>query len=317
MRAHIAALTVVAVGLLTSATATAAAEPTSPATPKNPSRTTPQKPNDGGGNTDPKVPLFLTTTLDGKSEVETPGDPDGGATGAIRVLGNRVTFAFAWKGIGAPTAGHVHLGDRGVNGDVAVPLFTTAMPATVTAAAGAVTVDDPKTADALRANSSGFYLNLHNEEFPKGALRGQLSKATNDVDVLRLLEGGGEQAQLSGYQEVPEAGGPAVGDPTARSVAFLRPQGDRVGFGLAWLGALPTAAHIHKGDIGANGPIAVDLVKTPIPMSVFAVSGTSDAVPADTVEEIKKSPEKFYANLHTEQFPGGAIRGQMADVAAR
>jgi hypothetical protein len=317
MRAHIAALTAVAVGLLASATAPAAAEPTPPATSKAPSRTTTQKPGGGGPGSDAAVPLFLTTTLDGASEAETPGDPDGGATGAIRVLGNRVTFALSWKGIGAPTAGHVHLGDPGVNGDVVVPLFTTPMPETVTAAAGAVTVDDPKTADALRTNPAGFYLNLHTAEFPEGALRGQFSKAADDVDVLKLLEGGGERAQLSGYQEVPEPGGPPVGDPTARGVAFLRPEGDRVGFGLAWLGLQPTAAHIHKAKFGANGPIAVDLFKNPIPTSVFAVSGTSDVVPAGTVEEIKKSPADFYANMHSALFAGGAIRGQMATVAAR
>ncbi|TML30737.1 MAG: CHRD domain-containing protein, partial [Actinobacteria bacterium] len=98
-------------------------------------------------------PVFLEAHLTGAQEVPVPGkppvgDPKGSATGLVRVQGNRVTFAFSWKGISAPTLGHIHQGVAGVNGDVKVPLFTTPMPDTVTAAAGVLTVSDPAIADA-------------------------------------------------------------------------------------------------------------------------------------------------------------------------
>src|SRR5689334_20839764 len=97
-------------------------------------------------------PVFLEAKLDGRQEVQVPGkppvgDPKGSATGLVRVQGDRITFAFSWKGISAPTLGHIHQGVAGVNGDVKVPLFATAMPDTVTAAAGVLTVSDPAIAD--------------------------------------------------------------------------------------------------------------------------------------------------------------------------
>jgi hypothetical protein len=261
-------------------------------------------------------PIFLAARLSGANEVQVPGkppvgDPKGSVTGVVRVQGDRVTFAFSWKGISAPTLGHIHQGVAGVNGDVKVPLFTTPMPDSVTAAAGAITVNDPAIADALRANPSGFYLNLHTKEFPGGAVRGQLAKLQRSADVLDVLQGGVEKAFLSGDQEVPVAGGPAVGDPQARAVAFIRPRGTQVGYSLAWLGLSPTLGHIHKAPFGVNGPVVVPLFGTPIPSTVFAISGTVTGLDAALVRDIASHPSAFYTNLHTAQFPGGAVRGQL------
>jgi hypothetical protein len=261
-------------------------------------------------------PLFLEAKLDGKQEVPVPGgpavgDPKGSATGLIRVQGNRVTFAFSWKGISAPTLGHIHEGNIGANGPVKVPLFGTAMPDTVTAAAGVLTVSDPAIADALRANPSGFYLNLHTKEFPGGAVRGQLKKLTHPADLLSLLHGGVAKAFLSGDQEVPVAGGPAVGDPTGRAVAFVNAHDTRVDYSFAWLGISPTLGHIHKGAFGVNGPVVVPLFASPIPATVVAVAGTVSGLDAALVKDINAHPSGFYANLHTAQFPGGAVRGQL------
>jgi hypothetical protein len=261
-------------------------------------------------------PIFLEAKLDGRSEVQVAGkppvgDPKGSATGIVKVQGDRVTFAFSWKGISAPTLGHIHQGVAGVNGDVKVPLFTTAMPATATAAAGVLTVSDPAIADALRANPSGFYLNLHTAEFPGGAVRGQLSKLNHPADVLSLLQGGPQKAFLSGDNEVPVAGGPAVGDPTGRAVAFIRPDHTEIGYSFAWVGIAPTLGHIHKAPFGVNGPVVVPLFTTPIPATIIAISGTVTGLDPALVKDISAHPSSFYANLHTTQFPGGAVRGQL------
>jgi hypothetical protein len=231
----------------------------------------------------------------------------------IRVQGDRVTFAFSWKGISAPTLGHIHEGVAGVNGDVKVPLFSTAMPDTTTAAAGVTTVSDPAIADALRADPSKFYLNLHTVQFPGGAVRGQLRKLKRPADVLALLQGGVEKAFLSGDQEVPVAGGPAVGDPTGRAVAFIRARHTQVGYSFAWAGIAPTLGHIHKAAFGVNGPVVVPLFTTPMPSTVVAVSGTVTGVDPALVKDIRSHPSDFYTNLHTAQFPGGAVRGQLFD----
>jgi hypothetical protein len=261
-------------------------------------------------------PIFLEAKLDGRSEVQVPGkppvgDPKGSATGIIRVQGNRVTFAFSWKGISAPTLGHIHQGAAGVNGDVKVPLFATPMPDTATAAAGVLTVSDPAIADALRANPAGFYLNLHTKEFPGGAVRGQLTKLNRPASLLGLLQGGTEKAFLSGDQEVPVAGGAAVGDPTGRAVAFINAHDTQVNYSFAWLGIAPTLGHIHKAPFGVNGPVAVPLFSSPIPSTVVAISGVVTGVDSALVKDISSHPSAFYTNLHTAQFPGGAVRGQL------
>jgi hypothetical protein len=262
------------------------------------------------------TPIFLQAKMDGSQEVQVPGkppvgDPKGSADGFVRVQGDRVTFAFSWKGISAPTLGHIHQGVRGTNGDVKVPLFTTAMPDTVTAAAGVVTLSDPTIAEALRANPDNFYLNLHTKEFPGGAVRGQLRKLQRPVDLLQLLQGGAEKAFLSGDQEVPTPGGPAVGDPIGRAVSFITAHNDRVDYSFAWLGIAPTLGHIHQAARGANGPVVVPLFTTPIPDTIMAVSGSVTGVDPALIRNIATNPAGFYTNLHTAQFPGGAVRGQL------
>src|SRR2546430_727325 len=124
-------------------------------------------------------PVFLEAKLEGRNEVQVPGkppvgDPKGSATGLIRVQGNRVTFAFSWKGISAPTLGHIHQGVFGVNGPVVVPLFASPVPATVVAISGTVTGVDPALVSDISAHPSAYYTNLHTAQFPGGAVRGQL-----------------------------------------------------------------------------------------------------------------------------------------------
>jgi hypothetical protein len=260
-------------------------------------------------------PLYLRADLTGRQEVpdkKPVNDPDGSATGLIRVQGDRVTFAFSWKGIGAPTLGHLHKGAVGTNGAVAVELFGTAMPATASAAAGVTTFKDPAMADALRADPTGFYLNLHTEEFSGGAVRGQLSKPTKSVDLLNLLQGGVEKAFLTGDQEVPGAADKPVNDPDGAAVAFLRPEGTRVGYSLAWKDiSAPTLGHIHRGVRGKNGDVVVPLFGTAVPSTIVAISGTATGVDAGLVKEIRDNASGFYANLHTADKSGGAVRGQL------
>ncbi|MGW4482535.1 CHRD domain-containing protein [Amycolatopsis sp. NPDC004368] len=339
MRARIAALAALTagLGLLGAVTATASPMPGTPTTPDMPGMSgmtmdMPGMDMSGQGMAAPaqkpaslsaaiqrsqQKPIFLQAKLTGANEVPVAGkpavgDPNGSATGIIEVQGNKVTYAFSWKGITAPTLGHIHEGAAGVNGDVKVPLFGTAMPATATAAAGTATITDQATADGLRKNPANFYLNLHTEKFPGGAVRGQLSPLKSTPDMLKLLQGGGLHAFMSGSQEVKAAPGePKAGDPEANAVAFIRPTGTSVQYSFAWFGFQPTLAHIHKGNFGKNGAVVVPLVGTTVPAGVFALSGTVTGLDSALVKDIKQHPLSYYANLHDAKFPGGAARGQL------
>jgi hypothetical protein len=68
-----------------------------------------------------------------------------------------------------------------------------------------------------------------------------------------------------------------------------------------------TAAHIHKGAAGANGPPVV-------PFTAPDASGASKgcaAASADLAKDLVANPAGYYVNVHTKTAPGGAIRGQL------
>lgn len=67
-----------------------------------------------------------------------------------------------------------------------------------------------------------------------------------------------------------------------------------------------TGAHIHSGIAGANGGIVVHLTAA----LDNTTTGCAD-VTRSLADAIRKSPQAFYVNVHTNIFPGGAIRGQL------
>lgn len=69
-----------------------------------------------------------------------------------------------------------------------------------------------------------------------------------------------------------------------------------------------SAAHIHRGEAGANGPIAVPF-QAP---SSGSASGCVEGVDAAVIADILANPAGFYVNVHNSDFPGGAIRGQLS-----
>ncbi|MGP3983367.1 CHRD domain-containing protein [Streptomyces sp. KR80] len=261
--------------------------------------------------------VFLTATLSGAKEVPTSGgpavdDPDGKAVALVHVKGDRVAFALRYKNIGAPTLGHIHQGEAGANGAVKVALFGSAMPDTVRAAAGQVSVTDAGLAEQLRTNPAGFYINLHSKEFPGGAVRGQLRPLHKPVNPLAFIKGGKIRALSDGDQEVPKTDTSKVGDPDGLALTFLRPKGSRVDYSLAWVNiAPPTLGHIHQGEFGKNGDVQFNLFNNPVPQNIFAVSGTLTDQDPEVVERIRKNPSDYYSNLHTTEFPDGAVRGQL------
>jgi CHRD domain len=106
--------------------------------------------------------------------------------------------------------------------------------------------------------------------------------------------------------------GPGAGDPDGRgsaSITLVDP--DTVCFGLTADNiAAPVAAHIHRGPKGVNGPVVVTLTP-PATGDPGASSGCVGGVAPELIAEIRHHPKAFYFNVHTADFPGGAIRGQV------
>lgn len=68
-----------------------------------------------------------------------------------------------------------------------------------------------------------------------------------------------------------------------------------------------TAAHIHKGAAGTNGPPVFTLN----PANEGGWKGCADASQW-TQDRIEGNPGAFYVNVHTSEYPNGAIRGQLS-----
>jgi hypothetical protein len=115
----------------------------------------------------------FTTTLTGAAEVPGPADPDGSGTAKIWL--NRGQGEVCWEltasGIAPATAAHIHSAPAGIAGPVVVPLS----PPTNGSSSGCASVNRDLI-NAIIQSPEQYYVNVHNAEFPAGAIRGQLSK---------------------------------------------------------------------------------------------------------------------------------------------
>ena len=119
-------------------------------------------------------------------------------------------------------------------------------------------------------------------------------------------------AVLSGSQEVPPNTGAGSGNAT---VTFNEARTQiNVTITVANLGAPINNFHIHENVAGANGPVRVDLIGLGGTFNNGVMTGTFP-IAADVAARMLANPASFYVNVHTTQFPGGAVRGQLAYVS--
>jgi hypothetical protein len=76
----------------------------------------------------------------------------------------------------------------------------------------------------------------------------------------------------------------------------------------------PFAAHLHRGAAGQNGPVVANLAFPQGGQSADCLTQDEAGkfVNGGNVAEILASPGSFYVNVHTAEYPGGAVRGQLA-----
>jgi hypothetical protein len=143
---------------------------------------------------------------------------------------------------------------------------------------------------------------------PRNAKGQETSEAKPDRKSERVLF-----ALLNGRNEIGTNGRRGAGDPDGRGGFTALIANDQLCFGLSVDNiAAPMAAHIHRGRRSKNGPIVVTLT-APSSGDPGASSGCvpPDAGNTEVLQEILKHPNHFYANVHTGDFPNGAVRGQL------
>lgn len=196
-------------------------------------------------------------------------------------------------------ASHIHIAAAGVNGGVIVGLggesvyrrsagknlhheFTGVIPA--------------QYIEAMLTN--GTYVNFHTATFPGGAIRGQL--IANPVELW---------AELSGANEVPARATPATG-----VASILYNPGTKiisVHVEVENYANAVTGSHIHTAPVGVNGAVTLGLG------AEASYTRTGDSLTGNFLNltypgaSLPLLTGGTYINLHSAQYPGGEIRGQI------
>jgi hypothetical protein len=106
---------------------------------------------------------------------------------------------------------------------------------------------------------------------------------------------------VGGAAEVPDGGDP---DGKGRAVVTLKPATSEVCYQVTIENiAAPTLAHIHDGKADVAGPVVVNFAPP--------LMGCTKNVDKALMNRIAFRPDEFYVNVHTADYPKGAIRGQL------
>jgi hypothetical protein len=135
-----------------------------------------------------------------------------------------------------------------------------------------------------------------------------------------FVSGAGDQVftgTLAGSAQVP----PVTTNGKGTVSVVINSAGTQVSYAVSYSGLSGplTAAHIHVGAAGTNGPVALPLAIGPSPMFGTLTAAnfmTSASAPtfASVLTAIRTG--KAYVNLHTALHPDGEIRAQLKSTAA-
>ncbi len=189
------------------------------------------------------------------------------------------------------TAAHIHDGFAGINGPVLIGLSeSVATPGTWELPAGASLT--AAQVDALLAG--GLYLNAHSSAAPGGEIRGQILPPNLTIAL----------ASLTGLQEVPAVATAAAGH---GAVTVNRTTGTATIHMVVTDVVSPTAAHLHQGPGGRNGPVLIPLTQDGSNPAHWFASNQPIAAAALAALDAGGT----YLNIHTTANPGGESRGQV------
>lgn len=238
----------------------------------------------------------LLVPLSAGEVVPAPGDSGSEGSGVSLSLGTDggVCGFFSTNGLTMPvTAAHVHRGSRGEVGEVVVTLEGSIDQPNF---AGCVETDRKLTRDMVR-NRGAYYVDVHTQSAPDGAVRGQLDSGVFTDSATELTSG-----------EVVPSGS---GDEGPDTHAFVR-------YGVSGDGrfcvegqvdnvAKPLVLDLHQAPAGQNGERIATLYG---PTEIRNYMSCVELGPG-LGRAINKNPEEFYLDIHNDEYPGGALRAQL------
>ncbi|GAA3931389.1 CHRD domain-containing protein [Hymenobacter algoricola] len=215
----------------------------------------------------------------------------------------RLTVSFTGLS-GPPTSLDLYLADAGQSNTGATRLSRVGLT-TLTSKAFSVTFPglNPATANAFLAGQVNLVLNTAAN--PEGEIRGQVYRVARE----------GYTFALSGVQEQPA---PSSSAGLASGLVSIDRDQNNAHFMLVWGGltGVPTGGHFHTGLRNQVGPVVFNLVpffdNAGTPTAAYGYWRADNAAQPFTVRRsLQFRKDSMYVNLHTAQFPGGEIRGQV------
>jgi hypothetical protein len=207
-----------------------------------------------------------------------------------------LTFTITINGLMASddlTVAHVHTGDVVTAGSVAITLVDGSNIAfSGNTATGTVSLTDEQ---ITTLQGDDVYVNVHSTDQPSGLVRGQIDQTIDNA----------YNVSLSPANEIP-----AINDRNETGQASIRIVGSTMFYkvivnDLEASDAI-TAGHIHEGSATVNGGVLVNL----------GITGSSEleqtkSLSLSTEELSKINNDELYVNIHSNQYAGGLLRGQI------
>lgn len=241
-------------------------------------------------------PEFVTTMASGMVTAELDG--------------NTLTVTGSFEGLSSPVAteiaggAHIHIGLAGQNGAVGFVLTSTLdadqMGGSFMASQNIFELSEEQKTILMQR---GMYINIHSAMYQNGELRGQLVPEADQV--FRVL--------LTGNNQSPTVQTDAMGT----LIVELREHdivvsGSFNNLSSALATEIAGGGHIHMGLAGQNGAVIKALS---IDASADLLSGEIHA--EDNMFELSHEElmallgRELYVNIHSLNFPGGELRGQI------
>jgi hypothetical protein len=129
-----------------------------------------------GGEKNDGTAVSLKALLSPAEEVPGPGVKDGVGAALIDIAGPKVCSDLKATMGEKPLKAHIHQGAKGASGPVVVDLMPAFNPGESAYTSKTCVETTADTASQLIADPAGYYVNIHSDGHPDGAMRGQLAK---------------------------------------------------------------------------------------------------------------------------------------------
>ncbi len=226
-------------------------------------------------------------------------ESDGSGTGTFTLTDAGLIYQVTVDGLTGPiTNAHFHRAPAGENGGVVHGIFDN-FDGNTSAGLWSTSDDaEPLTPELIRDLIAGnLYVNIHTDEYGGGEIRGQVL----------LREGAELTARLTAAQEP----GDVTSDGSGTAALSLTDDGLAFRVTVSGLTGDIANAHFHREEIGVNGGVERGIMDD-FDGNTAAGMWTAADDEALTEELITALLQgELYINIHTAEFGGGEIRGQV------